>query len=291
METIWFATNSTMRTQGFGGMLLRCIHSMASHLSVVAILVESSDAALGWWISRRSIPVCTSIVSTCNDTQVATMVRRATWAKYISTDLSVSLDCEAGGSSLGLFHIVSFVPEFLSGFYAEPYRYKTCDANHVWIPVDATPHGAAEEMWKHAVSRQWHEASGKLKYAQASGLANKSSRGCTCNGTKAWMDIGDLWLIMLGGKLRLDILSAPLIGLLWLVYGWVLALRLHQYERKTPSPGSLLASEESAPLACAQEEEGMEEQIMWSDLQEFWAAKEAARRRGYGHSGLKGPGR
>jgi hypothetical protein len=168
VELIWFATHKSMRKQGYGDMLLRCIRDMAGHLSAVAILVESSDTALGWWISRRGVPVCTSIISTSDSTK---MTQEAKWSTYVTDEIQSRLNSSTGTSSLGQFQVTGDAPDFLSLFYEDeqsgkPYRYKTSDANHVWIPVD-TKKGKAREMWKHSISRQCSGTAGQWEYALA----------------------------------------------------------------------------------------------------------------------------
>jgi hypothetical protein len=170
VELIWFATHNKMRKQGYGDILLRCIRHTAENLSAVAILVESSDTALGWWISRRDVPVCTRIISTCDSDA---MTKEAKWSKYVTEDIQSRLQSSATRGSLGKFEVTADAPDFLSLFYehedpsGDTYRYKSCDANHVWIPVDTSSKGKPCEMWKHCISRAYNAKTGKSEYACA----------------------------------------------------------------------------------------------------------------------------
>jgi hypothetical protein len=61
-EIVWFAASNTERSRGLGGLLFANIHYMASCVGVFALVVESTNRAITWWLSRPGVHICSTIL-------------------------------------------------------------------------------------------------------------------------------------------------------------------------------------------------------------------------------------
>jgi GNAT superfamily N-acetyltransferase len=162
-EIVWFATFSELRGKGYGSRLFSELHALAARAQSAAILIESCDTALSYWLGLCDVPIARCLIrekprmvqenQTAED-KAATLWREPDEACVRRAErLNQLLQPQEKG---GVFEQVRFPPVALEQLYTEgifrdkkgkakdsssfqgaPYRYGTPEATHIWFPISS----------------------------------------------------------------------------------------------------------------------------------------------------------
>lgn len=151
LEVIWFSSPCSRRGRGFGSLLFAQLHRAAHRASLMAVVVLSTNDALPWWLTRRSVRIARLVL------------RHGDRPDLIASPADVSGLCPAKRARLdpllhpdkGLFEMRGEPSRQLEACYTDtvfrnkrgritrsspefqgrPYRYTTRQANHVIYPL------------------------------------------------------------------------------------------------------------------------------------------------------------
>lgn len=166
-EVVWFATFSELRGKGYGSRLFAELHALSSRAGAAAILCESCDTALSYWVGLTDVPIARPLIRekprTVNESQSAEDKAALLWkepneacARRADRLMKLLLPKDKGG----VFLQTRFPPAALEALYSEqlfrdkkgnvqsssifqgaPYRYGTPEATHVWFPISSSLRG------------------------------------------------------------------------------------------------------------------------------------------------------
>lgn len=167
-ELVWMAAFSEVKGKGYGSRLFAEMHALSTRAQVAAILCESCDTALSYWLGITDVPISRTLVrdkiKKIDEEQSAEDKAALLWKESNPTNaaraeklIQLLLPKEKGG----VFTQSKFPPAALEPLYTDtvlrdrkgriaestvfqgaPYRYGTPEASHVWFPISSEIRGS-----------------------------------------------------------------------------------------------------------------------------------------------------